>query len=187
MNLVRISASALLITATTACIGLSNASTANNQSDYRVITFKDCKKVSESTLNNEQIAAYLELEREQVKLEALEQPISDIELQVTEYTEQIEAITEEAITEEAVIEDENHLRINKSLLKEQDKLAKELNKLLAAHDADFKALEQQAKFIEHAAKQFDKTMKPLMEQGESTHLQILAPGEAEKPGCFYTI
>jgi len=27
----------------------------------------------------------------------------------------------------------------------------------------------------------------LMEQGESTHLQILAPGEAEKPGCFYTI
>ena len=69
MNLVRISVSALLITATTACIGLSNASTTNNQGDYRVITFKDCKKVSESPLNNEQIAAYLELEREQVKLE----------------------------------------------------------------------------------------------------------------------
>ena len=182
MNLVRISVSALLITATTACIGLSNASTTNNQGDYRVITFKDCKKVSESPLNNEQIAAYLELEREQVKLEALEQPINDIELQVSEYSEQIEAITEEA-----VIEDENHLRINKSLLKEQDKLTKELNKLMAAHDADFKALEQQAKLIEHAAKQFDKTMKPLMEQGESTHLQILAPGEDEKPGCFYTI
>ena len=177
MNLVRISVSALLITATTACIGLSNASTTNNQGDYRVITFKDCKKVSESPLNNEQIAAYLELKHEQVKL-----PISDIELQVTEYSEQIEAITDEA-----VIEDENHLRINKSLLKEQDKLAKELNKLMAAHDADFKALEQQAKLIEHAAKQFDKTMKPLMEQGESTHLQILAPGEDEKPGCFYTI
>ena len=79
MNLVRISASALLIAATTACIGLSNASTANDQGDYRVITFKDCKKVGEITLNNEQIAAYLELKHEQVKLEALEQPISNIE------------------------------------------------------------------------------------------------------------
>ncbi|MBC7008193.1 hypothetical protein BIZ38_06920 [Pseudoalteromonas sp. BZK2] len=182
MNLVRISASALLIAATTACIGLSSASTANDQGDYRVITFKDCKKVSEITLNNEQIAAYLELKHEQVKLEALEQPISNIEQQVTEYSEQIKAIAEKA-----VIEDENHLRINKSLLKEQDKLATELNKLIAAHDADFKALEQQAKLIEHAAKQFDKTMKPLMEHGDSTHLQILAPGEDEKSGCFYTI
>ncbi|MFY8284476.1 hypothetical protein AAEU31_13290 [Pseudoalteromonas sp. SSMSWG5] len=182
MNLRNFTTRALLITASAACISLANADNAVSQGDYRVITFKDCKKVSESTLNNEQIAAYLELEREQVKLEALEQPISEIEQQVTDYSEQIEAITEEA-----VIEDENHLRINKSLLKEQDKLAKELNKLMAAHDADFKALEQQAKLIEHAAKQFDKTMKPLMEQGESTHLQILAPGEDEKPGCFYNI
>jgi len=27
----------------------------------------------------------------------------------------------------------------------------------------------------------------MMQQGESTHLQILARGEAEKSGCFYSI
>jgi chromosome segregation ATPase len=182
MNLVRITASALLAAATTACIGLSNASTTIDDNNYRVITFKDCKKVREGTLNNEQIAAYQQLKREQEKLESLELPLTDMEQQVTEYSQQIEAITEKA-----VVEDENHLRINKDLLKEQDELTHKLDSLIAAHDADFKALNEQAKQMEKAAKLFDEAMKPMMQQGKSTHLQILAPGEAEKSGCFYSI
>ena len=105
-----------------------------------------------------------------------------MEEQVTAYSQQIEAITKKA-----VVEDENHLRINKSLLKEQDKLTKQLDELIASHDADFKALDEQAKHMEKAATLFDEAMKPMMEQGETTHLQILAPGETEKSGCFYTI
>ncbi|MBE0350200.1 MULTISPECIES: hypothetical protein [Pseudoalteromonas] len=182
MNLVRITTSALLAAATTACIGLSSASTTIDDNNYRVITFKDCKKVHEGTLNNEQIAAYQQLKREQEKLESLELPLSDMEEQVTAYSQQIEAITNKA-----VVEDENHLRINKSLLKEQDKLTKQLDELIASHDADFKALDEQAKHMEKAATLFDEAMKPMMEQNETTHLQILAPGETEKPGCFYTI
>ncbi|NOU49882.1 hypothetical protein HG263_04945 [Pseudoalteromonas sp. JBTF-M23] len=175
----------------TACVGLTVAyistSFANSadkdidiqkvsKDEYRILVFDHCQKMLEKPLNSEQVSSFLALEEQSELMRKLEKPIHAVSRQMSKLGREVEAISRKAF-----IEDDKTLTIDKTHLAEQKLLSKQLEALADAHKDDFNTLERQGKNVESAAKRFESTIKPLIADVENAHIQILEPGEVEKP------
>lgn len=152
------------------------ANTDSNTSDeYKIQLIKNCQVISEKAMTSKQAAAYIALKNEEEKMTALENPIKAIEAQIRDYSHQIEALTAKAIQE-----DDNTLRINKSFLKEQEQVAKQLNALMKNHQHEFTALESQGNIIGEVAEQFSDLIEADLAEFDHDSLRISSPLNKDK-------
>lgn len=160
--------------AASAIVALSTHFTLANTGEYTLIAFDDCDVVTEATLNQAQVNAYLALQASEKKMDALSKPVENLD--IDHYTDQISELTNRAIQE-----DGETLKINKKLLKEQEALAQELQILMKNHEQDFEALEKEARVIEASAKAFEKEMRPLLDDLDHDMVRIVGPQDAKDP------
>jgi chromosome segregation ATPase len=148
---------------------------------YKVRIYNQCQLVSEHNMTAQQVAVYQRLMQHEQAMHQLEDPIKAIEPRMDKLTAQIEQISELAIRETG-----ETLHINKSYLRQQQQIADQIEQLVAQHQSDFEALEQQGEKISAMADEFKQQMKPLTEGVEHDSIQIISPDKAAEPYRCYS-
>lgn len=149
--------------------------------EYKVRIYNHCQLVSEHNMTAQQIAVYQRLMQHEQAIHKLEDPIKAIEPQMDKLTAQMEQVSEQAIRET-----DETLHINKSYLRQQQQIADQIEQLVAQHQADFEALEQQGEKISAVADEFKQQMKPFTEGVEHDSIQIISPDKAAEPYRCYS-
>lgn len=154
-----------------------------DDSDYKVRIYNQCKLVSEHAMTAQQVAVYQSLMQHEKAMHKLEGPINAIEPQMDKLTAKMERISELAIQET-----DETLHINKKHLKQQEDIAQQIEQLVAQHQDDFEALEQQGEKIAAVADDFEQQMKPLTEGVEHDNIQIISADKTTEPyRCYSTL
>lgn len=166
----KLSKLSVLLVATGFFTVAGSSATANVDNNYRIRVLQDCKLVAEYAMTQEQIYAYQELQKIEGTMAALELPIKAIEQQIQVYSNKIEQLSALAIQET-----DTTLHIDKTYLKQQDAVAKQLQKLIASHQADFDAIGQQGEKISAVAHKFEKAMAVTIDGLEHDQIEILSP------------
>lgn len=167
----------LTCTAISSCFLISGAfATQHNDanSDYSITLMKDCNVVASYPMNPAQIEAYQELQNAEQKMASLELPIQSFEQELKEYTEQIEELTTLAIQES-----EDSLYIDKNYLKQQEIVVAKLDTLMAQHQHEFDALDEQGKTIGEKADKFTDAIDTSFSEVDYNQMRIDYPGRAD--------
>ncbi|GGD70010.1 hypothetical protein [Lacimicrobium alkaliphilum] len=175
-QLIKISA-LILLSATVA----QAAPAKERHDEYKVRIYNHCQLVSEHKMTAQQIAVYQRLMQHEQAMHKLKNPIKAIEPQMEKLTDQIEKVSELAIQET-----DETIHINKKHLRQQEQIAHQIEQLVAQHQADFDALEQQGEKISAVANEFEQQMKPLTEGVEHDNIQIISPDKAPEPYRCYS-
>ncbi len=149
-----------------------------DKENYQIQVIKNCQLVSEFTMNESQITAYLKLKDAEHVMQSLEAPINDIEDELQSYTQQIEELTALAIQET-----DEHLAIDKTMLSKQEKVVRQLDILMTNHQKDFDALGEQGKIIGEIADAFTSSLAPSLKGIDHDQIQIKAPGKHINDHC----
>lgn len=147
------------------------ANLSNNPDDYSLIALKNCQVVSESTLTQTQLNAYLSLKEEEEIMFTLQNPIKNIEGELKDFTDKIEEVTAMAVQETDV-----SIFIDKHYLKKQEELAEKINALVEAHQEDFDALEQQGKRIGKKARVLEQAIEAELDDLDYDQIRVITPG-----------
>lgn len=166
-------------------LGLTAALTTYSQAGqeehirYSIHLLKDCQRVKTLPMSPELTDLYQELQQQETLMASLESPIAAISAKIDDYSQQVARLGELAIQE-----DENNLQIDKSYLAQQQMAVDALNKLIAEHQQDFSALEQQGHQIEQVAHDFEVNIKALSQGFDYDHLRITASASKDATvGC----
>jgi peptidoglycan hydrolase CwlO-like protein len=167
--------------AITATATQSTTATIQADSDYTISLLKDCQPVAQYPMTEQQIKAYLMLKEAEKKMNGLESPIKAIEQDIKQYSDEIEQLTKLAIQET-----DSTLHIDKSYLKQQNIVVKKLNNLMAIHQADFDALEEQGRIIGDVANKFSEAIEVGFEELDYDHIRVNDPNKAKRKWHCYS-
>ncbi|WDE00203.1 hypothetical protein [Thalassomonas actiniarum] len=160
---------------------LSSYSQAGQEADtgYSLNLLKDCQLVKTLPMTTELITLHQELQQQETLMASLELPINAISAKIDDYSQQIEQLSVLAVQE-----DENNLHIDKSYLAQQQIAVDALNQLIAEHQQDFDALEQQGHQIGKIAHDFEREMKTVTQGFDYDHIRISSPAnDHNATGC----
>jgi hypothetical protein len=167
---------ATLIASTYTALVWAGTDTNNN---YEFVAVKDCKVVMQKEMNFEQREAYLALKKQEHKMYELELPIQDIEIEIQQYSEQIESLAKLAI-----VDTEGSLYIDKTLLSEHDDIANEFSEFMSEHQSSFDALGEHGQVIVQYAETFEHTIEADLEDVLYDHIQIISPDKPTINSCY---
>ena len=159
----------LIATISLALIGksaLANKNTVTNDV-YTIKIIDNCQVISEIPLNPKQVQAYLALQHEENKMAKLQAPITGIEEQLRNYSQQIEQLSQQMFTNS-----KQPLQINKAVLAKQELVVGKLDNLMEKHQADFDALSAQGRNISKIADKFTQLVAPLIAENEDYNISI---------------
>lgn len=159
----------LIATISLALIGksaLANKNTVTNDV-YTIKIIDNCQVISEIPLNPKQMQAYLALQHEENKMAKLQAPITVIEEQLRNYSQQIEQLSQQMFTNS-----KQPLQINKAVLAKQELVVGKLDNLMEKHQADFDALSAQGRNISKIADKFTQLVAPLIAENEDYNISI---------------
>ena len=159
----------LIATISLALIGksaLANKNTVTNDV-YTIKIIENCQVISEIPLSSKQAQAYLALQHEENKMAELQAPITGIEEQLRNYSQQIEQLSQQMFTNS-----KQPLQINKAVLAKQELVVGKLDNLMEKHQADFDALSAQGRYISKIADKFTQLVAPLIAENEHHHISI---------------
>ena len=159
----------LITTISLALIGksaLANKNTVTNDV-YTIKIIENCQVISEIPLSSKQAQAYLALQHEENKMAELQAPITGIEEQLRNYSQQIEQLSQQMFTNS-----KQPLQINKAVLAKQELVVGKLDNLMEKHQADFDALSAQGRYISKIADKFTQLVAPLIAENEHHHISI---------------
>lgn len=151
------------ITAIAAC----SIATAQQQTDFNIYVYEDCKQVKKIQMSEHQIKAYTDLKQHEKEMQSLELPLKKMEKQLAVHERELDALSGELL-----IESEDRLVVNKALMKQHTQIAHKMEQVVAEHRADIHELERQARRIEKIAHQFEKAIQPSLGQYKSKDVQI---------------
>ncbi len=154
-----------------ASITMAN-NTSKNPSDYQIIALKDCKIVSQTSMTQQQLNAYIPLRDAEKLIETLEVPMREMEKQLEQYTSQIEEVTELAIQE-----DGDSIYIDKSYLSKQKELAGKIESIVSLHQQDIDSIGEQGKALGIKAKAFEQSIKSTLHDIDHDQVRIITPGK----------
>ncbi|MEW9797413.1 hypothetical protein [Alteromonas sp. CYL-A6] len=155
--------------AVAAVLNIAAAKTQDN-GDYMIHAYKHCQPVASVAMNHDLILAYQDLSEAGESMAELEVPIDGIQAELARYSEDIERITREA-----VIEQGDRVIINNALLEEQQHLAQKIEALVAQHESDFAALEEQGERISDIAREFEQGVDALLDGVDYDNIRIQTP------------
>ncbi|WDE04267.1 hypothetical protein SG34_023450 [Thalassomonas viridans] len=164
--------------------GNSLAGQEKDSSDgYSIHFIKDCRLVKKLPMTPGLITLHQQLQQQEAKMAALQAPVEAISAKIDHYSQQINRLTELAVQE-----DNNSLKIDKTYLAQQQVVTDKLNRLLAGHQRDFAALEQQGHQIEQVAHDFEAEIRGISRDLDFDHVRILSPGDSRAViGCEQNI
>jgi hypothetical protein len=142
----------------------------DKENNYSVIALKNCQVVSDQAMTVDQFAAFLSLKQKEQKMHSLEVPIQKIEQEIKVYTDELTKLTSLAIQDT-----DESIHINKKLLEQQEKVAKELNQFMQQHQQDFDALGKQGRIIGLQAEVFENSIKTSLESIDYDQIKLLTP------------
>jgi len=144
------------------------------QDGYKIQVLDNCQVVKEYDMTVKQIDAYLALKAEGDKMKSLEIPITAIQDDLDNYSEQIEELTSLAIQE-----NDDSLYIDKNYMKQQKQVVEKLNILMAAHQKDFDALGKQGKKIGYVANLFTESLEGTIGDIKGQQIHISSPDDQD--------
>lgn len=159
-----------------AIVAVSSHFSLAKTNDYRLIAFENCDVIAEHPLDQNQIDAYLALQRSEQTMTSLQKPVDAMSDKIDRYTSTISDLTSRAVQE-----DGDTVTINRALLREQEQVAKQLEALVKAHEADVSSLEKEARVIHEKAHHFEKVIDPLLKDKEYDMVRIVGPKYSDAP------
>lgn len=149
---------------------------------YEFVAVRNCQVVMQKEMTYEQREAYLSLTQQEQKMHELTLPIQDIEVEIQQYSEQIESLTKLAI-----VEDEQSLHIDKNLLAEHNTIANELTNFISKHQDKFDDIGEHGQVIVQYAENFERTIEADLVNIDYDHIQIITPDKSTINGCYDNI
>lgn len=171
-----------LIAVTSACLMLSAlAVTADEKSNqYKVQYLRDCNVVEEVALNPAQVRAYQDLQKASKKMSLIDKPHDFQNNKINQLSHEISKLSAEVHKE-----DNNRIVINKAVLKEQNKLVKELEQIVEEMQPHFSALETQGEVVSQKADIFEKSIESLNANFSYDHIRIITPeNQYKRHQCY---
>jgi hypothetical protein len=166
---------ATLLASSYTALVLAGTDAINN---YEYAAIKDCQVVMQKEMTLEQREAYLALKQQAQKMHELELPIAVIEVEIQQYSEQIESLVKLAI-----VDNEDSLYIDKTLLSEHDHIANEFSEFMSEHQASFDAIGEHGQVIVEYAEAFETMIESDLENVNYDHIQIILPGKLTINSC----
>ncbi|MCC2616332.1 hypothetical protein LJ739_08775 [Aestuariibacter halophilus] len=165
------------------CSGvIAGSSLVNAQSsssnDYLLHAYQDCKLIKTVAMDHDVILAYQDLQEASDEMTDLQMPIDAIQEDIDRYSEDIKALTKLAI-----IEDGQRLVIDKTLLKQQEAVADQLQALIAQHQGDFDAIGHKGKHIGEVAKRFEQGVKDQLQGIDYDQIKVQTPDSDNNWEC----
>ena len=170
---------AALIASTYTALIWAATDTNNN---YQFVAVKNCKVVMQKEMNSEQREAYLAFKQQEHKMHELELPIQDIEIEIQQYSDQIESLVKLAI-----VDNEDSLYIDKSLLSKHEDIANEFSEFMSEYQTSFDALGEHGQVIVQYAETFETfetTIEADLENVEYDHIEIISPNDSTINSCY---
>lgn len=138
----------------------------NDVTDYTLYVYEDCKETQRIIMNDEQIAAYKALKRQEVVMENIESPAKEVEVKLAKLEKKMESLGDDVVFANA--------KVNVALVKQYEAIAKQMEKVVEEHEQDFRKLEQQARQIESAARRFENAIEPSVKglRANNVHISV---------------
>ena len=150
----------------------------DSDNKFEFVAIKNCQVVMQKQMTPEQREAYLSLKQQEQKMHELELPIQDLEVEIQQYSAQIESLVKLAI-----VDNEDSLYIDKTLLAEHDAVAKEFTDFMSDHQAKFDAIGEHGQVIVEFADVFETSIKADLDNVEYDHIQIISPDKPIINAC----
>lgn len=145
-------------------------------SGYELVAYKGCDVVYSMTLNEQQAAAYDNLNNESELMHKLEVPIKKMQPALDELEEQMRKVSHIAVQET-----EKLIRIDKQAMEKQTAIAEKIEALIQQHQSDFDAIENQGDKIQAVADQFEKLVaNALPSFKDFDHIQIFTDNDTSR-------
>lgn len=151
----------------------------DTDSNFEFVAMKDCQVVMQKEMTSVQREAYLSLKQQEQKMHELELPIQDIEVEIQQYSEQIESLVKLAI-----VDNEDSLYIDKTLLAEHDAIATEFTDFMSVHQAKFDAIGEHGQVIVEYANEFESSIKADLDNVDYDHIQVITPDKPTINACY---
>lgn len=161
--------------------GVNNAAATpqnSGRSGYQLQVLKDCKVLSERTLNTQELKLYQELQLAEQRMKQLEAPLKKMEVELATQSKALEHVTSQ-------IEQQAGQRQgpDPSLLEQQAEFSNKISAVVDSHQADIDALSSQGQYIATVATEFEQLVIKPLDKGSYDQIRLFPSGDKAPTDC----
>ena len=139
---------------------------------YRMLAYDQCELVADIPLNKLQVQHYNEMQDIEVKVHLAEQPLHDIEAQITALSRELEELTTHT-----KLQSLSDWQPNSDTMVKINSISEQIERIMDEHQPQFDHLEVTASEIEQAANRFEHAINASLDGLTYQQIEILTPSK----------